>query len=107
MNVRLKLADKMTNAQKERIKEYAAEQFKLQSHDQAVRFMKLVCLVLNEDFGFGAQRLRTLIGGVNDLSGKRNGEWDDVFWYKVDRELKKLGLDFPDEDYDRMDFKIE
>lgn len=52
-------------------------------------------------FGFGGQRLAKLIMAVLELIEK--SKTDEVFWYHTDRELKQIGLDFPNEDYEVMD----
>lgn len=65
------------------------------------RTMKAFCVALNQEFGFGKSRLIRLILKVVEISKER--EHDEVFWSHIDIYCKHLGLDFPDENYDRMD----
>ena len=65
------------------------------------RTMKAFCVALNQEFGFGKSRIIRLILKVVEISKER--EHDEVFWSHIDIYCKHLGLDFPDENYDRMD----
>lgn len=85
----------------ERIRNEVKEEFTRQSNNMTRRHFKLFCVALNQEFGFGKDRLMRLIGKVEEIGTER--EQDEVFWSHIDRYVKHLGLDFPDEDYDRMD----
>lgn len=82
-------------------KERVAEHYEKQGEEITRRNFKLFCLALHNDFGFGGQRLAKLIMAVSKLIEK--SKTDEVFWYHTDRELKAIGLDFPNEDYEVMD----
>ena len=47
------------------------------------------------------KRLMRLIDKVESIARER--DMDEVFWSHVDRYCKHIGLDFPDENYERMD----
>ena len=82
-------------------KHRVAEYYEKQGEEITRRNFKLFCLALHNDFGFGGQRLAKLIMAVSKLIEK--SKTDEVFWCHVDRELKAMGLDFPNEDYEVMD----
>ena len=63
-----------------------------------IRFLKCACYVLNKDFGFGKERLERFILSANDLAVQK--QYDEVFWEHMDREMKRLKMDFPDEEYE-------
>ena len=60
------------------------------------RFFKLMCVSLNEDFGFGEKRLMRLITRISKVSAEHAN--DEVFWTHVDRRIEQLGLEFSKED---------
>lgn len=60
-----------------------------------------MCVVLNKYFGFGKTRLTELVQHIGELSKERND--DEVFWTHIDRYLESIGLDFPKENYEKMD----
>lgn len=64
------------------------------------RFMKITCCTLNEEFGFGKQRLAKYILQFSNVAGISSH--DEEYWYHVDERIKQLGLDFENEDYDEL-----
>lgn len=62
------------------------------------RIFKLVCHVLHTDFGFGTARLIRLINIVDGFI--RENEGNEVFWEQVDRDMKRLNMNFGDEEYE-------
>jgi hypothetical protein len=42
-----------------------------------------------------------VLGRIEDISTER--EQDEVFWSHIDRYCKHLGIEFPEEDYEKMD----
>lgn len=101
MNARIRLFDRMSNKQKADIEAYAKKVARSESEANLRRILKIVCIALHEKFGFGRDRLMTVINEVGIISETRKD--DEVFWYHVDREMKALKLDFDPEDYERMD----
>lgn len=63
-----------------------------------VRIFKLACHVLHTDFGFGADRLTRFVKGLDALI--RDNAENEVFWEQVDRDMKRLKLNFADEKYE-------
>ena len=90
--------DKKTH---ERIKSEVKAEYDKQGQDLARRHIKLMCVALNEHFGFGKDRLLKLIQAYGDLGAERKD--DEIFWSHIDRHLEQIGLDFPKEDYEIMD----
>ncbi|MBE6784170.1 MAG: hypothetical protein E7536_09200 [Ruminococcaceae bacterium] len=86
---------------KERIREEVAAELSKQKVDFSRRISKLFCMALNEEYGFGRTRLTNLLNKVEELGLAR--EEDEVFWAHVDRYLKRIDMNFPDEDYEVMD----
>ena len=60
------------------------------------RFFKLMCVSLNDDFGFGKNRLIRLIQKISKIAAEH--EHDEVYWTHVDRRIEQLGLEFSKED---------
>lgn len=60
------------------------------------RTVKIACLILNEDFGFGAQRISKFFDEITKRG--RQAIDNPEGWYRVDEKLKKIGLVFDDED---------
>lgn len=88
------------NFQKQ-IRNEVAEHFKEQSNDMTRRCLKLFCVASHMAHGHAKKRLMRTIDMVEEISRER--DMDEVFWSHIDQYNKSLGLDFPDEDYDRMD----
>ena len=97
MKARMKLNNKI----QKKIKEEVRTEYDRQGQDLARRHIKLMCVALNEHFGFGKNRLMKLIQAYGDLGEERKE--DEVFWSHIDRYLEQIGLDFPKEDYEVMD----
>lgn len=93
--------NKVSKSFRKEIRAEVAGHFKEQSNAMTRRVFKLFCVSLHQEFGFGKDRLNRLIAKVEDIGAER--EQDEVFWGHVDKYCKVLGLDFPDEDYERMD----
>lgn len=62
------------------------------------RLFKLFCYHLNRDFHFGADRLSRLIKSVEKTTAEI--KTNEVFWEQLDREMKKIGLQFENEEYE-------
>ena len=97
MKARMTL-DKTT---RERINLEVKAEYDKQGQDLSRRHIKLMCVVLNEQFGFGKERLLKLVRAYGDVSEERKE--DEIFWSHIDRYLERIGLDFPKEDYEIMD----
>lgn len=101
MRARIKPTYGVTNKQKKVVAEFLKEEQEKKSKDVVRRVFKLMCVSLNDDFGFGAERLGRLIAKINDLSVEH--ETDEVFWEHVDKRLDQMGVPFEHEDYDEME----
>ena len=98
MNVRL---NKLTKKQKADMEAYAKEVHQSEAVNNARRLIKIVCVALNEKFGFGHDRLAVLLGEIDNLAEKQKD--DPVFWSHIDREvIEYLKLPFVREDYNKM-----
>ena len=86
---------------RQRINDEVKAEFDRQGQELSRRHIKLFCVALNEEFGFGKDRLLRLIQKYGDLGAERKD--DEVFWTHIDRHLESIGLDFPKEDYEVMD----
>lgn len=66
------------------------------------RMVKLMSFILHENEGFGKIRCTRTAAGITDLINQGLEYWEgDVgdFWYKIDEELRHIGVDFyPSED---------
>lgn len=97
MKARMKLDKKI----QEQIKSEVRAEYDRQGQDLTRRHIKLMCVVLNNNFGFGKDRLSKLVKAYGDLGAERKD--DEIFWSHIDRYLERIGLDFPKEDYEIMD----
>lgn len=102
----MKAIRQISKAEKDRINTLArqnvAEWLKKNEEHIVRRKLKIVCIALNDEFGFGAKRLAKLIFAINRISK----EWDDnpCYWTMVDRRLKQMGLPFEKENYDELEY---
>ena len=102
----MKAIRQITKAEKDRINQLArqnvAEWLKKNEEHIVRRKLKIVCIALNDEFGFGAKRLARLIFAINRISK----EWDDnpCYWTMVDRRLEQMGLPFEKENYDELEY---
>ena len=83
------------------IKSYVGEELAKQEKDRTRRMIKLFCVALHQEFGFGLQRCLKGLEKFNEFGGER--EQDEVFWTHIDRVIEQIGLTFPKEDYEDMD----
>ena len=89
----------MTNEMQDlvdRVIERAEEQVNAEQKRAISRVLKLSCLILNEEFGFGAVRLNRYITEMTERIQKAVNTPEQ--WYFVDKKLETLGLPFPKED---------
>lgn len=101
MRARIKPSAITSKSQRRAIKQLAAEELRGQAMGNVRRTLKLLCLALHEEFGFGALRLGRLVQRVNhlgDVAAK-----DEVFWAHVDRVMHQIGMTFEDENYEEVD----
>ena len=69
------------------------------------RFTKMVCITLNEQFGFGEKRLQLFMAQFSRVGGL--AEHDEEYWYHVDERLRQLGLEFQPEEADELKLEQE
>jgi hypothetical protein len=86
---------------KQKISQEVKAEYGRQGRELSRRHIKLFCVALNEEFGFGKKRLLRLIQRYGDLGAERKE--DEIFWSHIDRYIEQIGLDFPREDYEVMD----
>lgn len=89
MQARIPPGNRLSRKQKTVIRDYVEEQ----ERDSTRRILKLMCVVLNEEYGFGATRLPNVIRKLGELSQTD----DEIFWYHVDRKMEQLGIPFDKE----------
>lgn len=96
----------LTKAEKDRVNELAkqrvAEWLKKNEEGLSRRVLKLICVALNDEYGFGKDRLAKLIATVDNIAK----EWNEnqIFWVDIDRRIKQIGLPFEDENYDEVEW---
>lgn len=94
MKCRLPAVSRISNKQRKACNEYLFQQ-----HENSIRrLFKLFCITLNQDFGFGKNRLLKLLDSVSRLSAEHKK--DEVYWEHIDRYLHSIGLDFASEEYE-------
>ncbi len=94
--------NKVSKSFRKEIRAKVEEEFKEQSNNMTRRIMKIFCIALNREFGFGKDRLMRPIAKVEEIGNER--DQDEVFWAHVDRIVnEEIGMVWDEEDYDRMD----
>lgn len=102
MKARIAPQRKLSNKEKQAINEYITKQ----KNEELMRFLKLINVILNRDFGFGKQRLQKFDSALINEMERHQG--DPALWVTVDRILiDELKLDFPYENYEEREKAME
>jgi hypothetical protein len=98
MKARLPINNKL----KQQVRQEVAKEYERQGQDATRRIFKLFCIALNEKYGFGKNRLLSVLQEVECLSVE--SQQDEVFWTHVDKVVvDQLGINFEKENYCLMD----
>lgn len=82
------------------------EYMRQKTHNELMRFLKIVVVVLNRFFGFGNKRLSKFIRLLNEEMAKHQG--DPALWVTVDKiVIDELKLPFSREDYEEREEAME
>ena len=82
------------------------EYIRQKMHNERIRFLKIVVVVLNRFFGFGNKRLSKFISLLNEEMAKHQG--DPALWVTVDKiVIDELKLPFSREDYEEREEAME
>lgn len=99
MNARIVSKNRLGNRQKKAIVEYANEHFKKEQSDYMRKLFKIMCVALNELYGFGGKRLAPLIQKISDVCEEY--QHDEIYWHHVDRiVIDEMGIEFDREKYE-------
>ena len=99
MRARIPAQARLSSTSRRVIKEAAAPELDKQEMDRTRRLFKLFCLALNEQCGFGRERLSRVLASVSELSAEHDK--DEVFWTHVDRVvIDQIGVQFDREDWE-------
>ena len=101
MRARLKAGGVTSKTTKRAVRELVAEEHRKQGEGAARRLFKLFCVSIYEEYGFAAKRGGRIIEQVSKIAEEK--KTDPVFWTHIDRWLKQIGYNFPDENYDEVD----
>lgn len=94
MKARISLNNRISAKQKQAVGEYVRNQ----QRDMMRRFFKMMCFVLNENYGFGRERLLKVVDGVNKISELHME--DEEFWYHLDKRIiEQMNIPFEKEKY--------
>lgn len=97
---RMPASKEVRQLSKKLLEEMAAERKKEQ--DQAIsRTLKMVCVVLNQDFGFGEKRLEKFLDAVFDGGNEVVDRPEE--WFHIDEKLSQIGIFFEPEDLDERE----
>lgn len=78
MKARIRLQDKLSNKQKEDIREFCAKELREQQTEHTRRAIKIFCVALHQTFGFGKDRIAKALKAIDKLSHDR--DQDEIFW---------------------------
>lgn len=96
MRARLKPSAITTKTQKKAINQVLQSELERQQKLVMRRFFKIMCVSLNDDFGFGKERLMRLINRISEVAAVH--ENDEIYWLHVDKRIAQLGLEFRKEE---------
>ena len=81
---------------------FIVEEIQRNKNAEMTRFLKIICYILNDEFGFGKGRVEKLIDRLNSFMEENKG--NEIFWDKLDEHLiDKMGLPFRYEDYEECE----
>lgn len=92
MKCRMPVSNKLKNVVKKEIEK--------QRNDTMRRFFKIMCIALNEEFGFGEQRLKRLILMISQIATEH--EHDEVYWEHIDMRMEQMNIEFEVENYNEL-----
>lgn len=93
MKSRLPPSMRITTRQQQAIREQVEIEMVKQAEDRTRMLMKLMCYVLNREYGFGKQRLTKACTQVSNLCVEHEG--DEAFWEHLDRVVvDEIGMEF-------------
>jgi hypothetical protein len=106
MNVKISARQRLTQREQKELDKYifdkAMEIYNGESMGLMRRCYKTIAVALNEQFGFGKNRLIKLFDGTSDIAKMR--EKDEIFWQHVDNVvIKQIGLPFEREEYSGLE----
>ena len=91
----------ISKAIRNRVRTEVGKEIRRQAGGLSRRMFKLFCFCLNDEYGFGKERLSRLITKVSELSARH--ETDEAFWTHVDKRIEQIGITFEKENYEEMD----
>ena len=81
---------------------FILEEIQRNKNAEMTRFLKIICYILNDEFGFGKGRIEKMIDSMNLFMEENKG--NEIFWDRMDEHLiDKMGLPFKREDYDECE----
>ena len=93
MNARIPNSAKLTKKQLQAAKSYSMQAVKADQERLLRPYFKLMCYVLNRNFGFGSKRCLAVIDGISRLAAEH--DHDEIFWEHLDRVIvDEMKLDF-------------
>jgi hypothetical protein len=95
--------NQMSKKQQKLAIDLAHETFRKEGLGISRRLQKVFCVALNEQFGFGKQRLMRFIEEIDSIC--ENHLDDPIFWVHIDKRLEQIGVPYPNEDYEKMEEK--
>lgn len=92
----------ISKEEKEICKRFIIEELNRKRGEELTRFLKMLCFLLNSEFGFGKQRIEKLIDSMKAFTEENRG--NEIFWDKIDMKLiDDLKLPFEREDYEKCE----
>ena len=92
---------RVTNKQMAAIRKEVAKEVERQERGNIRRIFKLLCASLHEEYGFGKIRCGRVIRRISELAEIHKN--DEAYWYHLDLLMKQIGVEFVDEDYEKVD----
>ncbi len=93
MRSRLPAVNRITLKQQKAIREQVEIEITKMNEQRTNLILKLMCYVLNREFGFGKLRLSVACQKIGDLANEH--EQDEAFWEHLDRVvIDEIGIGF-------------
>ena len=97
MKARISPKDRISNKNKKILDEYMSDCQK----DIMRRYFKILCVTLNEEFGFGAERLLKVVDKIDKVCSEHIN--DEEYWYHIDkRVIEQIKVPFEYENYKEL-----
>lgn len=88
--MRASIRPKVGDRQRREIERLVQERIMEETSGIVRRYMKITCIALNQQFGFGAVRLSRLLEQIEQVSSE--ADRDEELWTHIEARLAQMGI---------------